>query len=159
MAGAERRKPSERLRGYTFYIYAERYLESANQVGVSSERNFPIPYALHGQALELFLKSYLWLMIRPTEKEFRKYGHDLALLWHKSKETGVARYARATPLRDHVIATVSELYKNKQFHYLDLATIRRKQDSIKFNGPIPTLERLNTQLCKSLQFDILNDTN
>jgi hypothetical protein len=146
--------------GVSFMVYATRYQEVADvwmsQGGAS--RGFDVvSYQLLCQALELHLKSFIWLKDQIDRKTIKtKYSHDLRKLWRDSKRRGIAKYAATTPLRDRVIGLVGPYYKDRKFSYLDLDMIFKGYGALKSDPSAKaTIRKLNLQLEKALRTPIL----
>lgn len=82
-------------------VYASQYQEAADvwMNRRTKDQGFDIvSYQLLCQALELYLKSFIWLKDRIPENQFiLEYGHNIPKLWKHSKSRGIARYAAVTP--------------------------------------------------------------
>jgi hypothetical protein len=147
--------------GAFFWVYANRYRE-ATLACLSRSRPAegfdPVPYFLSCLSLELHLKSFIWLHDQIGWKKIRnKYEHDIEKLWRHAKSRGIDKFAKPTPLRDQIIALVGPYYKERQFHYLDVNMVGSGFWNIQSEPrALPTLQRLNAQLHKSLRKPILS---
>ena len=144
------------ITGVYFRKYAVRYQEAAVQAlssCVTKEPFDPIPYQLFCQSLELHLKSYIWIKEKYGRDKFRKkYGHDIVKLWRHSKDRGIQKYIKLTPLRERVINLVGPYYKARKFCYLDIDMVYDGYKDIKSEPKsLQTLKRLTLQLCNSLR--------
>ena len=144
------------ITGVNFRNYAVRYREAAVQSlssGMTKEAFDPVPYQLFCQSLELHLKSYIWIKEKYGRDKFRnKYGHDIVKLWRHSKDRGIQKYIRITPLRERVIELVGPYYRARKFCYLDIGFIFDGYKELKSEPKsLQTLNRLTLQLGNSLR--------
>lgn len=145
--------------GMTFLVYAKRYREAALaclNAAQGTEGFDPVPYYLLCLSLELHLKSFIWLKDGSGHETLKnKYRHNIKKLWKDSKNRGINKYAKETPLRNNIISLVGPYYRNRQFNYLDLVMIFKGSRNLNAEPrAIPTLSRLAYQLGKSLQTPI-----
>lgn len=152
-----------KLAGSAFMVYANRYQKAALACITAADPmdGFdPVPYYLFCLAIELHLKSFIWLKKGTEPNSLKiKYGHDIEKLWRDSKDCGIARYVHITSRRDHVIALVSPYYKKRQFNYLDIEMVLGGFKSIKLERQaLPTLARLTDRLGKTLRRPILENS-
>ena len=148
------------MTGTAFMVYAHRYHEVAEiwlANSVKDNRFDAVSYQLLCQALELHLKSFIWLKEQIGHRTIKnRYRHNLQKLWDHSKARGIDAFAATTPLRDRAIKLVSPYYKDRKFTYIDLDMIFRGFKNLKSEPKtISTLSRLNRQLNKSLRTPIL----
>lgn len=148
--------PHINFTGQGFLSYARRYRNAAIKLLSTPppDRGFdPVPYFLLCMSLESQLKSFIWLRTGLGREKFAgKYGHDIEKLWNRSKDLGIHRYAKVTPVRDTVISIVGPHYKDRKFHYLTVSMIVNGYTELDTNPNIlPTLKKLTGQLEKSLQ--------
>jgi len=145
------------ITGVTFLTYARKYLRAAESLAPHGPGFDPVPFHLLCQAVELYLKAFIWLKERSTAGKIKsKYRHDLKKLWRHSKSRGLQRYARLTPRRELALQLVAPYYKNRQFAYCDLDMIfsgyaRLSRD----RHALPTLKGLARRLEKALRQPIL----
>jgi len=162
---AERHKivispPRHDLSGARFSVYAERYAAAGDtllNMPRTSSLFDPVLYHVSCQALELNLKSFIWLKKRPPASHYKnKYGHKLAKLWEEAVELGLGRYARITACRETAIANVAEHYANRKFAYATpyfaLTGAGGLREDIK---TVRTIQRLNRRLNPLLRPEIL----
>jgi hypothetical protein len=148
------------MTGTAFMVYANRYHDAAIKC-LSVKRDVPgfdpVPYYLLCQSLELYLKSYIWLVDRIGAKTIKhRYGHRLEALWADAKALGIGRYARATSQRDRVIRLIGPFYSGRQLSYLDLEMLFRGYPALAAEpAVIPVLKRLTAQLGRALHGRIL----
>jgi len=145
------------ITGINFMTYANRYCEAASLAKTKSKalKGFdPVPYQLYCQSLELHLKSFIWLQDQQLGRNTirNRYGHNLKKLWEHSKDKGIKKYIKLTPLREKVIELVSPYYKDRKFCYLDIDMIYDGYTNLKTEPKsLETLHRLSIQLGKSLK--------
>lgn len=148
------------VNGVGYRVYAIWYANAARRLieNPSPGRFDPVPYQLYCQALELHLKSFIWLVDQlPIKKMTNKYGHELAKLWSNSKARGIGRYAKTTSLRDRVITSISPYYAERRLCYFDISMISGGYRSLREDRQIfPVLDRLCAQLAKSLRTPVLS---
>ena len=147
------------MTGVGFFTYGKRYARAARDVEETTEPGFdPVVYQLYCQAVELFLKAFIWLTDGKTQQQIKsKYGHDIEKLWRHSKARGIGRYVSATPLRDQVIALVGPYYRDRRFAYFDLGMITEGYSEIRSETrALPTLKRLSARLEKTLRKPVLS---
>ena len=150
-------KPAKvNITGASLLAYAEQY-HQASVVWLPHAKRMSrfdaVSFHLVCQALELYLKSFIWLkqgIGLGTLKS--RYGHDLAKLWKASKREGISGFAKPTPLRDDVVALVAPYYKQRRFNYLDFTMIVSGYSDLRAEPrAVPTLMRLNRQLDKTIR--------
>ncbi len=139
------------ITGVNFLNYASRYREAAMAATYikNKDKKFdPVPYQLFCQSLELYLKSFIWLHDQIGRNTIRnRYGHNIPKLWEHSKDRGIHKHAKITPLREKVIKLVGPYYKNRKFCYLDIDMIFDGYKDLKSEPKaIQTLSRLTSQL-------------
>lgn len=151
------------MTGISFLSYANRYREAALVLASTPKTNNrfdPAVYFLYCLSLELHLKSFIWLHDKISRKNIKDtYRHDINKLWRHCKERGINKYAKPTPLRDHVIELIGPYYKNRKLNYLDLDMVFRGYTALKAEPRIvPTLDRLTKKLGQTLHDPILNES-
>lgn len=162
-------EPAEiNMAGMLFWQYANRYYRATlllekNPVEVGFD---PVMYQLCCQAIELYLKAFIWLNITAGTKRmstnasstyFKKhYGHDISKLWDDAKAQGIRRLVSPTLNRDSVIRLVSPYYKQRKLVYSDINMIVSGYRKLREQpNTLQTLRRLAQQLSKSLHQPIL----
>lgn len=151
------------MTGVAFMTYAQRYREAAIKVLINNNQEIgfdPALYQLLAQSLELHLKSYIWLVDKISWKKIKSnYGHNIQKLWSDSKDLGIDKFAKVTPLRDRVISLINKYYHKRRFCYLDMEMIFKGfKDLDSEPKAINTLLRLTLQLKKSLRDPILKSS-
>jgi hypothetical protein len=149
------------MTGIDFMDYGNHYLAAAEYLARRKAKAWfdPLPYQLLCQALELHLKSYLWLTDRELNriKIRNKYGHDIEKLWRHAKSRKISRFCRPTPARDAAIEFLGPYYKNRRFAYLDPSMSWEGIPRIKAQPKaLVVIARLCGQLRKSLRRPILS---
>lgn len=145
--------------GVGFLVYGDRYVQAARVLGDVPLQGFdPVSFHLNCQAVELYLKAFIWLRDRKTRAQIRsKYGHQLEKLWSHSKARGISKFASVTPLRDEIIGLVGPYYTKRRFAYFDLEMVVGGYADLRSQPrAIPTLQRLSRQLGKSLRHPVLS---
>lgn len=147
--------------GIEFMQYATHYQKAAELISTKSKTDVwfdPLPYQLLCQALELHLKSYVWLTDKHSRNKIKnKYGHDIEKLWRHSKQRGLNKYCIPTILRNETIQLVGPYYKSRKFTYLDLPMSWEGIPSLRAQPKsLAVLMRLCKQLEKSLNKPILS---
>ena len=145
------------ITGVTFLTYARKYLRAAESLAPSGPGFDPVPFHLLCQAVELYLKAFIWLKERPTARKIgSKYGHDLRKLWRHSKSRGLQRYAKITVRRELALQLVAPYYKNRQFAYCDLDMIFSGYSQLsRDRHTLQTLRGLARRLEKALRQPVL----
>jgi hypothetical protein len=148
------------VQGMAFLVWADKYRQAAKYLDARPQGGGfdPVVYYLFCLSLELYLKAFIWLRLRPPKEDFKsKYRHDLVKLWEVAKHNGIGGCARATPLRDRVIALVGQYYKKRQLTYHDLQMISRgMRELMQEPRVVPVLRRLTHQLQRSIEQPILS---
>lgn len=147
------------MTGVGFFTYGKRYARAAREVEGTVESGFdPVVYQLYCQAVELFLKAFIWLSDGKTQQQIKaEYRHDIEKLWRHSKDRGLGKYLSLTPLRDQIISLVGPYYRDRRFAYFDLGMIAGGYSGIQSERrALQTLKRLSARLEAALRKPVLS---
>jgi HEPN domain-containing protein len=145
------------ITGVTFLTYARKYLSAAESLASSGPGFDPVVFHLLCQAVELYLKAFIWLKEGSSAGTIKaQYGHDLQKLWRHSKSRGLQRYATVTPRRELALQLVAPYYGKRQFAYCDLDMILSGYSRLsRERHTLPTLKGLARRLEKTLRRPVL----
>ena len=103
-----------------FHGWSEQYLAAAR--AVPSRQGFsPVPYYLHGLAMELALKAFLLAKgISRTTLANRKLGHNLHALLTESEQRGLQQYSPITAAHRFHLSLLNDYYASRALEYFDL---------------------------------------
>lgn len=76
-------------------------------------------YFLLGQAIELFLKAFLFANGYEPESLRRKYGHNLSALIEEALHQGLADHVSLKPKYVAVIRVLNEQYQPRKLQYIE----------------------------------------
>ena len=147
----ERKPVTVVMTGIEFMQYGNHYLDAAEYLYAKEPDTWfdPLPYQLLCQSLELYLKSFIWLVDRLSRKTIKnKYRHDIVKLWRHAKERGISRYCKPAKAHDQTLALLGPYYKDRKFAYLDLSMSWEGIPQIRAH---PEAKSVITQLCKELR--------
>lgn len=109
-------QPAFQLQSRAFLAYGRDFLRVGVKAGPPVVRAF-----LLGQALELFLKSFLLANgLRTTELAKRPYSHNLERLLSEAKSRGLEYVAKPSPGAATDIGLLNVVYKGKDLQYFSL---------------------------------------
>jgi hypothetical protein len=146
---------SVKITGVLFLSHASRFNDAAHVLFSKAPKTQgidPVPYFLACQALELHLKSFLWLKEGwSVDKIITDYRHNLGKLWTHSKQRDLHSYVAITTTREQAVNAVATLYQKRKLNYLSLGIVGTEYDAIKNNRKhlrslIMMNNRLETQL-------------
>jgi hypothetical protein len=103
-----------------FHSWSEQYLAAAR--AVQPRPGFsPVPYYLHGLAMELALKAFLLAKGVPRRTlASHRLGHDLSALLAKSELMGIQHYLPITAQHRSQVSLLTDYFSSRALEYFDL---------------------------------------
>ncbi len=112
--------PEQRTSPFGLWRYGNDFRKAA--IAVEERHNkvgFMPLYFLLGQAIELFLKAFLFANVHEPESLRRIYGHNLSALIEEALQNGLADHVLLKPEYIAVIRVLNEQYQPRKLQYIE----------------------------------------